>query len=483
MNHLDEKTLALYALDAPEVRPQRADIERHLQTCPGCSALYHDIAEYYQEFEDLNRRDPAHAAIARYRPERAISRDVLRELGSVTSGKLTLPQWFVVSLIRHPLRWSTGLLAVALAAVLLLYPQQRTVDKNPAYARAKEEFLIAYTTQGKELWRKQIGFGYESDQLRSSGDLFRPEQVLTTFDVDGDGKNEVLGVFGWLDSPLANVIVCYGSNGSEKWTYEFHRQMRFGQETYPDDYRFIVMMVGDFDRDGKNEVIAVARHRPSWPTAIVRIDAKNGAHESEYWHPGWIRAAEHRDLDGDGIEELFFAGENNSMNIASLAVFDARRVEGYGPHHGSSFSLEGASAGSEKYYLLLPRTDLQTVTTHPRNYVSQFEFKKDGSIELSATETIEGLQLVTFFYFDSSLRCSRVIPSDLLVQFHRRLEQEGKLTRSIDENSIERMRQGVQYWDGEKFTTEPVMNRRYLEAVGGAELSTGIGEKENIANR
>lgn len=460
MKHLDERTLALYVLKAPEVKDQRIAIAKHLRACKGCAALRDEISEYYTEFQAMHESQNS-TTLPALTPERALQSFFVRQVAVGPAARPGFLQQFAHSFRRYPVRWSTGF-ATVIAGLVLLTTALRTGDSNPAYARAKEEFLVVYNKHGEELWRRHIGYAY--DQLMiGSGDLFHPEQVLTTIDVDGDGANEIIGVFGWFDSPLSHAIVCYRADGTERWKYELHRQMKFGGQTYADDYRFVVMMVSDFNRDGKNEVIAVARHRPSWPNVIVHLDARNGTFMSEYWHSGWIRAAGHQDLDGDGIEELFFAGENNSMNMASFAVFDPRWVEGYGPHKGTSFSLEKEPVGSEKYYLLIPYTDLQQVTTHPRNYVSQFEFKKDGSMELGSIEMIEGTRLQTFFYFDVSMRCIRVLPSDHLVQFHRQLEQEGKIKRSIDENSIERLREGVRYWDGEKFVKEPVMNKRYLE--------------------
>jgi acetyl-CoA carboxylase beta subunit len=69
------------------------------------------------------------------------------------------------------------------------------------------------------------------------------------------------------------------------------------------------------------------------------------------------------------------------------------------------------------------------------------------------------------YYFDSSMRCARVDAHDEFVKFHKRLEAESKLKRVLDAQYFEELRRGVEYWDGEKFVNEPVMNKRYAEAV------------------
>ena len=37
MQHIDEKILELYALNAEQVQSQKNEIEKHLQVCTGCA--------------------------------------------------------------------------------------------------------------------------------------------------------------------------------------------------------------------------------------------------------------------------------------------------------------------------------------------------------------------------------------------------------------------------------------------------------------
>ena len=63
------------------------------------------------------------------------------------------------------------------------------------------------------------------------------------------------------------------------------------------------------------------------------------------------------------------------------------------------------------------------------------------------------------------MKCIKVLPDDEFMQFHRRMEAEGKLKNKVDERYVEELRQRVQYWDGEKFVHEPTMNKRYKDMV------------------
>lgn len=46
MNHPDERTIALYVLNARDVEAERAVIARHLEECAGCAAIHKELAEY-----------------------------------------------------------------------------------------------------------------------------------------------------------------------------------------------------------------------------------------------------------------------------------------------------------------------------------------------------------------------------------------------------------------------------------------------------
>lgn len=472
MTHIEETTLELYVLGAEEAKANAAAIEEHVKLCRGCAALLEEIKQHYDEAASLHQQQAEtvstealtlRSMIVRVPP---FTRDLTGER------KTTLPARAVLFVIRHYAATSLSLIALITAAVLLLVPKTGITDTNPSYARAKDEFLLVYNHEGNELWRKHIGIGY--DFAAPAPEVGRPEQTLVTANVDGDGNNEILAIFGWYrgSSNQAHAVICYNADGSERWRYEFHRQMTFGQKAFPDNYGFITMMVGDFDNNGNVEVVAVARHLPLWPSVIVRLDASDGTFLSEYWHAGWISggSVDHRDIDGDGIEEFFFGGENNSLNIGMLAVFDARWVEGYGPNRGESFSLsrDGIPSGSEKYYITFPQSDIQEISRTPRNHVDEIEFKQDGSIQLSSGEVFSGtkgeyIPYRIFFYFDAAFRCMRVVPMDEFVRLHQRWEKEGKLRQPLDEKYLENLRRGVQYWDGEKFVKEPTMNKRYVE--------------------
>jgi hypothetical protein len=68
------------------------------------------------------------------------------------------------------------------------------------------------------------------------------------------------------------------------------------------------------------------------------------------------------------------------------------------------------------------------------------------------------------YYFDSTMRCTNVLASEPNLTYYRKLQQEELTIRKIDQQFLDDLRKGVQYWDGEKFVSRPAVNKRYLAA-------------------
>jgi hypothetical protein len=471
-NHLDEKTLELYVLDAAAVNEQRGSIRKHLMQCAACADIHRRMKEYYSQLARLESARRNISTQALYMPHRGISvRAAEYPMPHVASQ--SMPARMMESLRRYPFRWASGFAALV-AALVLLIPSLWTADSNPAYARPEKEFMVVYNRHGEELWRRYVFKGFVAEGM-PGWISEHPERGCIVRDVDNDGRNEVMGIFGWTASPymgpnnpLQNVVVCFNADGSERWRYELHRTVTIGGVPYSDDYGFYQILYEEYG-DGSADVVAFATHRPWFPNVIVRLDARTGAFKSEYWHNGMLPYYIQKDLDGDGIQELLLGGQNNRLMQASLAVFDPRKVEGHGPAP-AGFAPEGIAAGTEKYYLLFPGSDLKKFWSDITNEVTGVKLMEDGLIQVIVAEKVpfpvkmedpapNGGTL--YFYFDSSMRCVRVRPSDAFSGLHGRYRDRGLVTSELSDEYFENLRRGIRYWDGEKFVQEPVMNRRY----------------------
>ncbi|MDP2207865.1 MAG: VCBS repeat-containing protein [Bacteroidota bacterium] len=462
MEHIEEKTLELYVLGYLENTEERADIEKHLNECKGCQASYQEIADYYTEVEDMHEqrlKTTPQALTVR----RMVTRfQTFQETLSPRNIKPTLPARFMFFVLRHPAVSSVCFTAIVFASLILGTIDFKSKDTNPEYARAKDEFLVVYNKSGEELWRKHIGIGYGLENLRDQEPSLDPDEYLQTVDVDGDGKKEVIAIFGMLSKwQPKNVIYCYTSDGDERWTYRFNRQMIFGNNIFDDTYQFGKFLVGDFDRNGSFEIIAVIHHGGWYPTAITKVDATEGKLINEYWHCGSIHALTNRDLDNDGIEEIIATGQNNGFNLASVLVLDPRNFQGHSPAP-EEYTPKDISIGTENFYLLINRTDLKKYASHPRNRARGLSFTSDTALIVCVTEEIDRTEYVLLYFFSPKLQCLMVDGEDKFATLHNKYVADGKLSKKLDEQYYEELRQGVQYWDGERFVAYPTKNKNYL---------------------
>ncbi len=386
------------------------------------------------------------------------------EFGPLSQIPKTWPARAVLFVIRHPIISTSGFVALLIAALLLGMQIKTAKDPNLAYARAKDEFLVAYNKSGDELWRKHIGPGYDSEKLRTGIPAYEPDKYLVTVDVDGDGKGEVIAAFGLYSGstlwPMRDAVVCYNSDGSNRWICRFSRRMTFGTELLSDDYRVRQILVINRDKVGATEILVLFGHDIYYPSGITKLDASTARVIDEYWHSGNLAALEYLDIDGDDIAELVAVGENNAYDKASLAVFDPRALSGHSPAP-PGYTPHRTTAGTEKYYVLFPRCDVQKVASHKRNVAEVAEVLHDGLLRVGVAEKVNNTWCPLLYFFDASMRCVRVEGEDTFINLHHRLEAEGKLTRKLDAQYYEELRQGVLYWDGDKFVKEPTMNKYY----------------------
>jgi hypothetical protein len=189
---------------------------------------------------------------------------------------------------------------------------------------------------------------------------------------------------------------------------------------------------------------------------------------SEYWHPGWIKAFP-EEIDENGIRKILVAGYNNAFKKSALAVLDSRRIDGHAPAT-AEYTPQGIRESTEIFYALLPNPDLyESVSPGPRG--GSVSTNSSGLIEVQSMRSFpvgkpgEWVGVALYFYFDSRLNCVKVKAGDDFINYHSRLEKEGKVTKKLDAQYLEELRLGVEYWDGEKFVKEPTMNKKYQMAI------------------
>ncbi|MFI5252705.1 MAG: hypothetical protein ACHQQQ_09780 [Bacteroidota bacterium] len=477
--HLTENIIEQYLLSPESLTPEEKNyLEMHRKECALCAehldkqtAFLSGVDQNYQSQPTEKEKEFFERLTAKRRlflPGR--TRELKEKTDSLIEGfaeviepyKRPLPQRIFRYIRHNPVRTTVATFGLAAVLAGLLFMIKPVKDTNIAYARAKEEFLIAYNKDGGELWRKHIGPGYDIETIQKNPSAPQKDQYLATCDVDGDGKNEVLAIFGMAgDLPRENSIVCYNPDGRERWIYEFHRTMVFGKDSVPDDYVFRRLLTMKLGRNSSVEVYAVAVHQSDYESDVVRLNASDGHFISDYWHSGVISQLTVSKNVSDGNEEIILGGENNGYNLASVIVLEPANISGHGPAP-ASYTPANVPPGNEKYYLLLPRNDVQLLATNKRNAVTDI-FCRSNSMEVRVSEWIGRESNTVLFNFDPRMRCISVEGSDQFVVFHQKMEKEGKLSQALYPTYYDHLQKGVQYWDGVKFVSTPTMNKNYRQ--------------------
>jgi hypothetical protein len=481
MQHIEKNILEKYIISREDFSPGELDnIMAHLEHCAYCKDLTEKLTAFYDSVSKEMQNNPterdkafADKLLTRNRlalPEKKLALQERVDNALSTFVEIIEPyhrplaQRFIRYIRFHPVRVASGFsLAAALVfATLLIRPMFK--DTNPAYARAKDEFLVVYNQSGDELWRKHISPYYDASMLEQHGILL-PNYLITS-DIDNDSRNEVLALFGFMDclQPMKNTLYCYKSDGTEKWHKEFHWNQKFGDEVFADNYSAHSMLVRDFDQDGLKDIITLLYSGGYYPCVVVKTDPTNGHTTGEYWSSGSVNNMTSFDYNNDGIDEIFLTGENNGYNLASLAILDPRYFIGHTPAP-PSYTPHGVPQGLEQYYILFPRNDLKMVSSHKRNMSLKVIVQDEKSLFTQVGELVDNSNYLTLFHFNSSLECTQVDGEDHFVALHQRLEKEGKLTKKLDAQYYEDLRKSVSYWDGEKFVNTPTKNSLYTKSV------------------
>jgi hypothetical protein len=329
----------------------------------------------------------------------------------------------------------------------MVLPRLTGVAREVAYARAREEFVVAYDRMGAELWRRHVGRGFDAKQL--SGAL---ESYAWVGDVDGDGHSEVIVNTGWNIGPTDGGepnITCFKPDGSIRWAFRETTAARFGSGDFSPTYRTSSILVRDLDGDGRLEVVVLATHVPFSPSVAVLLAGSTGDVLGRYWHWGYLTAVIGSDADGDGVEEIYLGGQSNAFGLASLAVLDLRALDGHGPVPDSL--RPQIKASNHKAYLLFPRSPLAIFSSELRNSVGSISSGASGEVVVEVLEHLPDRPVSLHFIVDRSFASDRVVATDYFKTVIQQMVRDRRLTMVDTEASVSELGRDVLFWDGRGF--------------------------------
>ena len=330
-------------------------------------------------------------------------------------------------------------------------------SNNPYDYRIFNSRLVIINEKGNVLWRYdtqiknlvdegtyRTHFQYKKNNFSGKNKRDFPHLIIK--DIDDDKKNEVLFSIQTQDEWNEGTLFCFDYKGNLKWHYKVGREIKFGSKTYSGNFRIDGFDLCDFDGNGSFEIIVNSRHKLYYPSQLAILN-NEGYLLGEYWNSGYLTDYAFVDLDSDGYKEIIYGGINNEYKKACLIVFDARNISGCSPQ-GDSYRCEGLKQGSEKYYILFPRTDVdQVYTIH--NVLNKVDVL--GNKRISVVPDFSKI----YYELNFNMQLEEIRLSDHFEMTHRKALQEGKIGSIINDEYKRRLKNGILYFNGKNWETKP----------------------------
>jgi hypothetical protein len=348
-----------------------------------------------------------------------------------------------------------GLALVGLVAAVLFLPKL-LVSRQPSDFRIRGSVLSVLDEKGRELWRYDTGLENlepedvyrEHFQFRRMGkDWVRVLPHIIIVDLDVDGRREVLFSTQTQDELNEGELICFDSRGDVRWRIRTGREMRFGEEDFSADYRIQGLVVADLNGDGRSEIIVDSFHRPNFPCQLLVLDHA-GKTLGEYWSSGQFMDVVIHDLDGDGKPEIIAGGTNNETRSGVLAVFRADRVHGTSPQSMDHYVCQGLDPGTQEYFIVLPRADVDIVNTYQES-VSAIEVLKNNKI--SVLMGFSGI----YYEFSFDFRSAEAISGHRFERLHALLTAEGKVKSVANDGYFRNLRDRIRFWGRNGWSAKP----------------------------
>ncbi len=349
---------------------------------------------------------------------------------------------------------------IALALLLVVFlPRLGPGSRTPADFRIEGSELVILNKKGGELWRWDSGLENLANEARYRGrfqsrrstSIWTHLPFLAIKDLDADGRPEVLFTTKTDDEFGEGLLVCLDASGRERWRFQAGRTMTYGERMYSPDYRINGIETADLDGDGRPEILLPSYHNNDFPCRFVVLGL-DGRLQAEYWNSGQVVDLAVHDFDGDGRPELLLSGVNNEYRKPFLALFETDDIRGGSPQLDPAYRGRDVPPGSQKLYILLPRTDI-ALARSPMESVSVIHLLGNDRIEAVVGDAPFDAPL--YFEFDFGLKTGRVRGSHAFEKAHRELLAAGKISSRLDAAYYRALEKDILSWNGSAWIRLP----------------------------
>ncbi|MFQ6604915.1 MAG: S16 family serine protease [Fidelibacterota bacterium] len=348
---------------------------------------------------------------------------------------------------------TTGLLGLLGAIIVAL-----SIDKNPAGAYINGSVLKIENARHGVLWKKDF------DQFQYTGIKNGQLPIVDVADYDQDGENEVVYIANRGKKQNKDVIYYFESDGHEVWSYGERRTMIFGSESFKPPYlgKFLIPYSGN----GRRTFFTVLSQSPFYPDVFYQFD-NQGQILQEFWNPGELKFALFHDFEEDDEEELLVGGGSNDFNSAMLYIFTPGLVSGCGPVDNPAYQVQNVPPGRFKYGIRFNPLPTEQID-YSREEIFLINIDDNGKYKLNIN-SIYGPYIIRM---NSPFEVDTVIISDTFLANYS-LKHHSEFLSEFSPDTIFKTASAMRFWDGEKWSDEPVINKYwYNDEITETKITT-----------
>ncbi|MBM4166676.1 MAG: hypothetical protein FJ218_07155 [Ignavibacteria bacterium] len=482
MAHLTDIQLETYFLARGEFSPKEIlSLENHVSECYSCKKNFEQLSNFYAELDEQLQLAPtkdeeqlARELFSKQIPQQRLLEvpkdkiEVFRGYAEVVVPKKTFLVRLKEFAFEHPIQFGgSASFAFGLLAVLFYVVKPMPKDINPDYAKVENNVLTVYNKKRDTLWQKTI-FGLQDGNSMESFTFYN-ERLIATGDIDNDGRNEVL-VRGTVDNTdlCQDTVSCFNSQGFLRWTAGMGKTVAFGDKSFTAFARWRIdqILLLYNEELQRNQIFVATNSELYFPGKLLEISSLDGKELQCFWNSGSVSFIFPITESASGKQRLLITGINNSYASVYVSVLEPTHFYGAAPATKAYYPAE-IPEGNALFYILLPPTKLNALTSfNPYNTPEKIFYGKKGHFILYLHEGNEKLGPFGFLYtLNDKMQLVDIAPGDQTLATFKRLTEEKRIHFALDTHFWNEVKNSLRYWDGEKFISEPTMNKKYLERI------------------
>jgi hypothetical protein len=367
--------------------------------------------------------------------------DIKRQPIVVRAAKFSRKNWVSLSLM-------VILFSVIMAAGWLDF------DTNPTHVEFRKDIAYIENKNGKVLWNFRT-------MTNDDGFLFNYAVRFT--DINNDGINEVIISDEYYNERDENSnygrVACFDNHKQLLWKYNFHDTVSSATFEGINIYRLYI--IGIVEEGDEKVVYIIAKNRNLYPSAIFKLDAKTGKRIDSLntlWNAGTITNALIGDFNNDGKPEIVATAVHNGFQRSVLFSVDLDNLRGQTPAP-PNYTFANKKMAVLNTFIILPKSDYSDL-------YYRYDEPLAGSLTYSSVnkkfkfDVIEGIQNPSEYgylnyVFDNKLRLVYLGCGDDFQMKRDSLVAHGilKPPYSNTPEYMNSLKKQIRYWNGKELVT------------------------------